>query len=150
MFVGSAPDSASDTQASPFAGESGELLTRIIEAIGLQRSQVYLTDAVKCLVPQDEPGDDTIGACRAILQRQIEIIQPEIICALGAVAARALQGLASAAIPGRGEFYRSGSALVMPTHHPKLLLSRPELKRETWIDVQRIQRELASRPPRKG
>jgi len=144
MFVGSAPDRDSDEQAIPFAGESGELLTRIIEAIGLQRPQVYLTDAVKCLAPQDDPGGEAIAACREILQRQIEIIQPEIICALGPVAARALQAQASGTVPARGEFYRAGKVLVMQTHHPELLLRRPELKRETWIDVQRIQRELMS------
>ncbi len=149
MFVGSAPDSASDAQGRPFAGESGELLTRIIEAIGLQRSQVYLTDAVKCLAPQqDDPGDDAGEACFPILKRQIEIIQPDIICALGPAAARTFREQASGAGPARGQFHRAGTMLVMPTHHPELLLRRPELKRETWIDVQRIQRELESAPLR--
>jgi len=150
MFVGEAPDSASDANGRPFAGESGELLTRTIEAIRMQRGQVYLTTVVKCRAQPDDPGEDAIEACRPILQRQIEIIQPEIICALGPAAARALQGQASGANPARGHFYRAGAIPVMPTHPPELLLLRPELKQETWIDVQRIQRELESIPSRKG
>jgi len=144
MFVGDAPDTASDSQGHPFAGESGQLLTRIIEAIKLQRSQVYLTTAVKCLVPHGEPDDDVIEACLPFLQRQIEIIQPEIICALGPVAARILQKQEHRDTPPRGKMFRMGDILIMPTHHPELLLQKPELKNETWIDVQIIQRELAS------
>ena len=149
MFVGDAPDSASDTQGRAFAGESGQLLTRIIEAIKLQRSQVYLTTAVKCIAPQDDPGDDALEACLPFLQRQIEIIQPDIICALGPVAARILQDPGTRSVPPRGALYRMGSILVMPTHHPELLLRRPELKNETWRDVQIIQRELESGTTRK-
>lgn len=145
MVVGSAPDNDSDTQGRPFAGESGQLLTRILAAIGLQRGQVYLTDAVKCLGPDAvEPGQDCVEACRPILQNQIAIIEPRVICALGPVAARALQGPGALNAPTRGEFYRTGSILVMPTHHPELLLRKPELKRETWIDVQKIQRQIES------
>ncbi len=144
MFVEGTPDSDSDAQGRPFAGESGQLLTRIIEAIKLQRDQVYLTSAVKCRAPQGEPGDDIMEACLPFLQRQIKIIQPEIICALGPVAARALQESGLQSAPPRGEMYRMGTMLVMPTHHPELLLRRPELKNETWIDVQMIQRKLES------
>ena len=129
MFVGDAPDSASDTQGRAFAGESGQLLTRIIEAIKLQRSQVYLTTAVKCISPQGDPGDDALEACLPFLQRQIEIIEPDIICALGPIAARILQDPGARSVPSRGTFHRMGSILVMPTHHPELLLSRPELKK---------------------
>lgn len=150
MFVGEAPDSADDAQGRPFSGASGQLLTRIIEAIKMQRDQVYLTTAVKCCAGPDDPGDDAIEACRPILQRQIEIIQPAIICALGPSAARALQGQASGTAHARGQFYRIGTVQVMPTHHPELLLRRPELKQETWIDVQRIQRELESKTCRKS
>jgi uracil-DNA glycosylase len=149
MFVGDAPDSASDTQGRAFAGESGQLLTKIIEAIKLQRSQVYLTTAVKCIVPQGDPGDDALEACLPFLQRQIEIIQPDIICALGPVAARILQDPQAGSVPQRGTLHRMGSILVMPTHHPELLLIRPELKNETWKDVQIIQRELESGTTRK-
>jgi DNA polymerase len=149
MFIGDAPDSASDTQGRAFAGESGQLLTRIIEAIKLQRSQVYLTTAVKCISPQGDPGDDALEACLPFLQRQIEIIQPDIICALGPVAARILQYPAARSVPQRGTLHRMGGILVMPTHHPELLLSRPELKNETWRDVQIIQRELESGTSRK-
>lgn len=149
MFIGGTPNSASDTQGRPFAGESGQLLTRIIEAIKLRRDQVYLTSAVKCLAPQGEPGDDVIEACLPFLQQQIDIIQPEIICALGPIAARVLQGPGLGSDLLRGEMYRFGTILVMPTHHPELLLRRPELKNETWIDVQIIQKELKSGTDRK-
>jgi len=148
MFVGDVPDSTSDTQGRPFAGESGQLLTRIIEAIKLQRDQVYLTNVVKCLAPQGEPGDASVEACLPFLHQQIEIIQPEIICALGPLAARALQDFELQSERPRGEMYQMGTILVMPTHHPELLLRRPELKNETWIDVQIIQRELESRTNR--
>jgi len=144
MFVGDAPDSTSDTQGRPFAGESGQLLIRIIEAIKLQRDQVYLTSVVKCLAPQSEPADASIEACLPFLQQEIEIIQPEIICALGPLATRALQDSELQSKRPRGKMYQMGSILVMPTHHPELLLRRPELKNETWIDVQIIQRELES------
>jgi DNA polymerase len=144
MFVGDAPDSTSDTQGRPFTGESGQLLTRIIEAIKLQRDQVYLTSVVKCLAPQGEPGDASVEACSPFLQQEIEIIQPEIICALGPLAVRALQDSELQSERPRGKMYQMGSILVMPTHHPELLLRRPELKNETWVDVQIIQRKLAS------
>jgi DNA polymerase len=147
MFVGDCPDSDSDSQGRPFAGESGQLLTRIIEAIKLTRDRVYLTTAVKCRVPQGEPGKNSLQACLPFLQRQIEIIKPEIICTLGPVAALALRpGVLDA--PPRGKFFGFGKATVMPTHHPALLLRRPELKQETWADVQAIQRELEAVAPR--
>lgn len=149
MFVGGAPDNASDAQGRPFAGPSGELLTRIIGAINLRRDQVYVTTAVKCLAPQGDPGKESVEACLPFLHRQIEIIQPEIICTLGPVAARALQEPGSPDAPLRGNMYRMGTIPVMPTHHPELLLRRPELKNETWIDVQVIQRELGSHTQRK-
>jgi DNA polymerase len=149
MFVGDAPDRDSDAQGSCFAGESGHLLTRIIEAIKMQRSKVYLSSIVKCIVPQGEPGDDSIEACMPLLLQQIEIIQPDIICALGPVAARALQEPGLKGDPPRGEMFYRGHIPVMPTHHPELLLRRPELKQEAWIDVQVIQRELASGTRRK-
>jgi uracil-DNA glycosylase len=149
MFVGDAPDDASDTQGHPFVGESGQLLTRIIEAISLQRPQVYLTTAVKCRCAQGDPGDEAIEACRPFLQQQIEIIQPEIICALGPCAARALQDSVRRIEPERGKPYRLGRILVMPTHHPELLLRKPELKKQTWDDVRVIQRALESRSPGK-
>jgi len=149
MFVGGAPDDASDAQGRAFAGESGQLLARIIEAIKMQRDQVYLTTAVKCLSSPDDPGDEAIETCRSFLQRQIEIIQPEIICALGSVAARVLQDPADQKnTPERGNFYPMGGILVMPTHHPELLLRRPELKKQVWDDVRMIQRELESCAPR--
>ena len=144
MIIGDVPDSESDTQGLPFAGESGQLLTRIIEAIKLQRSQIYLTSVVKCIAPKGEPEDDAIEACLPFLQQQIEIIQPEIICALGPLAARVLQEHGSPSARPRGKMYRLGTILVMPTHHPELLLRKPKLKKEIWIDVQIIQRELAS------
>ena len=144
MVIGDAPDIESDTQGLPFAGESGQLLTRILEAINLQRSQIYLTNVVKCIAHKGEPEDDVIEACLPFLQQQIEIIQPEIICALGPLAARVLQGNGCPRVPPRGKIYQLGTILVMPTHHPELLLRRPELKKETWIDVQILQRELAS------
>ena len=147
MFVGDWPDSDSDLRGRPFAGESGQLLTRIIEAIQLKRNNVYLTSAVKCRVFEGEPVAESLQACLPFLQQQIDIIQPDIICALGPVAARALsaEGLGN---PPRGSFYRFGNVPVMPTHHPELLLRRPELKKETWIDVQAVQHALASTQPR--
>lgn len=147
MFIGDAPDNVSDTQGLAFAGEDGQLLTRIIEAIKLQRSQVYLTTIVKCIVPQGEPDDTIIEACLPLLQQQIEIIQPEIICTLGPLAARVLQENKFPNTPPRGKTYRLGSILIMPTHHPELLLRRPELKNETWTDVQEIQRILNATTP---
>lgn len=149
MFVGDAPDHESDLQGRAFAGESGQLLTRIIEAIKLRRDQVYLTTVVKCRVTQGEPGDEAIEACAPYLQRQIELIRPAIICALGPTATRILHGDGTGDTPRRGKMFRRGDTLIMPTHHPELMLRKPELKGETWVDVQVIQRELESGPNRR-
>ena len=147
MFIGDAPDRDSDIHGQVFAGESGQLLTRIIEAIKLQRDQVYLTTVVKCIAFGGTPDDEATGACLPYLQKQIEIIQPEIICTLGPFAARILQSGQYRDTTPRGQKFHLGSITVMPTHHPELLLRKPELKKETWVDVQEIQRILDTQKP---
>ena len=142
MFVGGAPDAEDDEQGRPCAGEAGQLLTRIISAIKLKSSQVYITTIVKCRPPESSaPADDAIQACLPFLKKQIDIITPHIICALGDIAVQALLGKDGELPELRGKFHRLGDILVMPTYHPSYLLRHEDKKKETWKDMQMVQRE---------
>lgn len=142
VFVGEAPGREEDERGVPFIGEAGQLLTRIIAAIGLQRGDVYITNIVKCRPPQNrDPEEDEVRTCIPFLHRQLQVIQPRIVCALGRHAAQALLGTGEGITRLRGRFHRLGDMLVMPTYHPSYLLRTPARKRETWIDMQMVQRE---------
>ena len=145
MFVGEGPGQTEDQTGRPFVGRAGELLTQIIEAIGLRREAVYIANAVKCRPPQNrKPLPDELAACWPYLERQIELIGPKVIVALGATAAEALlQARRSLAdLRGRVHSYR-GVPLVV-TYHPAALLRNPNWKKPTWDDV-RIARQLLDR-----
>jgi DNA polymerase len=145
MFVGEGPGQTEDQTGRPFVGKAGELLTQIIEAIGLRREEVYIANAVKCRPPQNrKPLPDELAACWPYLERQIELIRPGVLVALGATAAEALlQARKSLAeLRGRVHSYR-GIPLVV-TYHPAALLRNPNWKKPTWDDV-RIARQLLDR-----
>src|SRR5207249_569505 len=142
LFVGEGPGQVEDETGRPFVGRAGELLTRMIEAIGLSREEVFIANAVKCRPPQNrKPLPDELAACWKYLERQIELLRPKVIVALGATAAEALLQVkrSLAELRGRVHSYR-GIALVV-TYHPAALLRNPNWKKPTWDDI-RIARQL--------
>lgn len=152
VFVGEGPGFEEDKQGLAFVGAAGQLLTRMIAAMGLSREEVYICNVVKCRPPGNRtPTADEILACRPYLREQLEIIAPEMIVALGAPAAKTLLNTAVAIGKLRGryhEYYSSGVAgvgpavPVMPTYHPAYLLRDPSEKRKTWQDLQMVMETL--------
>ncbi len=144
VFVGEAPGEAEDRRGEPFVGPSGQLLTRIIEAIGLRREQVYILNIVKCRPPNNrDPHPDELASCRPILQAQLDCLQPRVVCALGRFAAQALLQTDESISRLRGRFHTLGEIPVMPTYHPAYLLRNPHEKRVVWQDMQAIQKALS-------
>jgi DNA polymerase len=143
VFVGEGPGLDEDRQGAPFVGAAGQLLTKIIQAMGLSRDQVYICNIIKCRPPQNRtPEVDEIAACLPFLRRQLAAIGPECICALGAVAARTLLETDLPISRLRGRFHSCHGVAVMPTFHPAYLLRNPAQKRAVWEDVQQIMARL--------
>ena len=127
MFVGEGPGFEEDQQGEPFVGPAGQLMTKIIEAINLARSQVYICNIVKCRPPRNRnPQPDEINTCFAFLGRQIAAIQPDFICALGSIAAQTLLNTAEPISRLRGRFHDYKGIKLLPTYHPAYLLRNPE------------------------
>ena len=143
VFVGEAPGADEDVQGEPFVGKAGQLLTRIIEAIKLKRSEVYIANVVKCRPPGNrDPQDDEIQTCIPFLKKQLAVIQPRIICTLGRYSTQALLETREGITALRGRFHELQNGMkVMPTYHPSFLLRYPEKKREVWEDMQKVQKE---------
>lgn len=140
MFIGEAPGRDEDLQGKPFIGKAGQLLTKIISSISLSRDDVYITNVVKCRPPGNrDPKEDEISTCSDILASQIDIIRPKIICSLGNFASRTLLNTETPISRLRGRFYLYQGIKLMPTYHPAFLLRNPEMKRDVWHDVQKIQ-----------
>ena len=147
VFVGEGPGEDEDRQGVPFVGAAGQLLTRIIEAMGLKREAVYICNVIKCRPPGNRnPEPDEIGACLPFLRRQIEAIGPRYICTLGAVAAQVLLETEDPLGRLRGRFQDYRGIRLMPTYHPAYLLRYPEKKRAVWQDVQQLMAALAPVP----
>ncbi len=143
MFVGEGPGFDEDKCGQPFVGAAGQLLTKIITAMGLTRETVYIGNIVKCRPPNNRnPEPEEIRQCLPFLKRQVTAINPRVICALGSVAARALLATETPISRLRGRFYEVMGIPVMPTFHPAFLLRNPEKKREVWEDVQQIMKML--------
>lgn len=139
MFVGEGPGYAEDRSGLPFVGRAGQLLTRIIQAMGLTREQVYIGNIVKCRPPRNRnPQPDEIRTCFPFLQRQIAAIRPRFICALGGVAAQTLLDTDTPISRLRGRLHDCSGIQVMPTFHPSYLLRNPEKKRAVWQDMQLV------------
>jgi uracil-DNA glycosylase len=150
MFVGEAPGADEDLQGEPFVGRAGQLLTRIIEAIGLRRDQVYIANVIKCRPPNNRnPEPDEVQQCEPFLFRQIDTIKPKVIVALGKFAAQSLLQTNDPITRLRGREYRYRDAILMPTYHPAYLLRNPGAKREVWEDMKRV-RTLLSREDNGG
>ena len=145
MFVGEAPGADEDIQGIPFVGRAGQLLTKIIEAIGLTRDDVYIANVIKCRPPQNRnPDPDEVETCEPFLFQQIDVIKPKVIVALGTFAARALLGTLDPISRLRGRMYQYRGATLIPTFHPAYLLRNPASKREVWEDMKLAKRLLES------
>ena len=143
MFVGEAPGADEDIQGLPFVGRAGGLLTKIIEAMGLKRENVYIANILKCRPPDNRPPNpDEILACRDNLRRQIDIIKPEVICTLGKFASQTLLNTETPISALRGKFASYNGVKVMPTFHPAYLLRNPEDKKLVWEDMKKVMKEL--------
>lgn len=143
MFIGEAPGYEEDRQGLPFVGAAGELLTKIILAMKLRREDVYIANCLKCRPPHNRnPLPTEIATCSPILTKQIEIIRPKVICALGKFAAQTLLKTEEPISRLRGRFFEFHGIKLMPTFHPAYLLRNPVDKKLVWEDVQKIMKEL--------
>ncbi len=145
MFVGEAPGGDEDIQGIPFVGRAGQLLTKIIEAIDLKREDVYIANVIKCRPPGNRnPEQDEVETCEPFLFRQIDVVRPKVIVALGTFAARTLLRTLDPISRLRGRVYEYRGARLIPTFHPAYLLRNPSSKREVWEDMKKV-RELLKR-----
>ncbi|MBI3491674.1 MAG: uracil-DNA glycosylase [Acidobacteria bacterium] len=145
MFVGEAPGGDEDIQGIPFVGQAGQLLTKIIEAIGLKRDDVYIANVIKCRPPQNRnPEPDEVETCEPFLFQQIDVIKPRVIVALGKFAAQALLRTLDPISRLRGRVYDYRGAKLIPTFHPAYLLRNPSSKREVWEDMKLVRKLLKS------
>jgi uracil-DNA glycosylase family 4 len=148
MFIGEGPGRDEDIQGRPFVGRAGQLLNKIIAAMGLKREEVYIANVVKCRPPENrEPKPDEVEACTPFLARQIETIQPKVLCALGMSAARHIlqKDVPLSVLRGRFQEYRGMQ--VMVTYHPAYLLRNPSSKKQVWEDMQKIMAVLKKGEP---
>lgn len=151
-FVGEGPGADEDAQGEPFVGAAGQLLDRMIAAMGFHRDEVYVCNIVKCRPPQNrKPEPKEVAECIPYLHEQLELLEPEVIVALGATAVQGLLGTTEGIMRLRGtwKLYR-GKIAVMPTFHPAYLLRQPTAKRDVWADLQAVLRQMGRSVPAKG
>ena len=145
MFVGEAPGEDEDKKGEPFVGRAGQLLTKIIESIGLTREQVYIANVIKCRPPGNRnPEPDEVATCEPFLFRQIDAIQPKVIVPLGKFAAQSLLKTMDPITRLRGRRFDYRGAVLIPTFHPAYLLRNPSAKREVWDDMKNVRAILQS------
>ena len=143
MFVGEAPGYEEDRRGEAFVGAAGQLLTKMIKAMGLEREEVYIANIIKCRPPRNrDPAPNEIAACEVFLKQQIDAINPGIIVCLGAFAARTLLQQDTGIGRLRGRFHAYHGVPLMPTYHPAYLLRSPEAKRPAWNDLQMVMTEM--------
>ena len=150
VFVGEGPGRDEDEQGEPFVGRAGKLLTQMIEAMGLNRSDVYICNVVKCRPPENRlPERDEIATCSPYLFRQLDVIGPKVICCLGACAAQTLLNTNQGISRYRGEFFDYRGAKLIATYHPAYLLRNPNAKCDVWKDLQKVMAVLGLQPKRR-
>lgn len=143
VFVGEAPGRDEDQKGRPFVDRAGQLLSDIIKAMGLERKDVYICNILKCRPPKNRnPEPDEIATCEPFLIKQLEAIQPSVICAMGKFAAQTLLKTETAISLLRGRFHSYHGIKLMPTYHPAYLLRNPGAKKQVWQDVQMIMEDL--------
>jgi DNA polymerase len=139
MFIGEGPGADEDRQGEPFVGRAGQLLTRIIEAMGLRREQVYIANVVKCRPPENRtPLPEEVITCSPFLFQQVATIRPRVIVCLGTPAAQTVLATRETITRMRGTFREVGGIRIMPTFHPAYLLRNPAAKREVWEDMKNV------------
>src|SRR5437764_10421774 len=151
MFIGEAPGADEDEQGEPFVGRAGQLLNNMIKAMGIRREDVYIANIVKCRPPGNRtPERDECETCSPFLLRQIDVIKPKVIVALGAVAAKTLLALNASMSDLRGRWYDFRGRKLAVTYHPAFLLRDPRQKKEAWKDLQMVMKELDLPLPNRG
>jgi uracil-DNA glycosylase len=151
MFIGEAPGADEDQQGEPFVGRAGQLLNNMIKAMGLLREDVYIANIIKCRPPGNRtPERDECETCSPFLMRQIAVIKPKVIVALGAVAAKTLLAVNAPMAELRGRWYDFRGTKMAVTYHPAFLLRDPRQKKEAWKDLQRVMKELGLPIPAKA
>ena len=146
MFIGEGPGRDEDRQGIPFVGRAGQLLTRIINAMGYSRDEVYIANIVKCRPPNNRnPLPEEVATCMPFLIRQVEIIGPRAIVCLGTVAAQNLLGTDEKITRLRGHFTEWEGTPVMPTYHPAFLLRNPDMKKPVWEDMKKVMKVLGKK-----
>ncbi len=144
VFIGEAPGEDEDIQGIPFVGRAGQLLTKMIEAMGLRRQDVYICNVIKCRPPNNRaPLPEEAAACKGYLLRQIEIIAPKVICCLGKHASEALLDTEVFITKIRGKEFEFNGITLIPTYHPAYLLRNPSAKKEVWQDLKKILKILS-------
>jgi len=139
VFVGEAPGADEDAQGEAFVGRAGQLLTRIIAAIGLDRGDIYICNVIKCRPPENRnPLPDEIQACWPYLEQQLDLLKPRVICALGRSAAQALLGTSHSISEIRGSLFEVRGIKIIPTFHPAYLLRNPHAKKLVWQDMKKV------------
>lgn len=143
VFVGEAPGFDEDQQGLPFVGRAGQLLTKIIESIGIKRDDVYICNVLKCRPPDNRnPEPDEVASCNLFMRRQLAAIRPKVVCCLGTFAAQTVLQIAAPISKLRGKFFDMDGMRVIATFHPAYLLRSPDKKREVWEDMKQIRAEL--------
>ena len=141
--MGEAPGADEDRQGEPFVGRAGQLLNKIIEACTLRREDIYILNTIKCRPPENRnPAPQESANCREYLDRQLQILRPEFICCLGAVAAQSLLNTTVTIGKLRGSFHDYQGIRVLCTYHPAYLLRNPSSKKDCWDDMQILMREM--------
>jgi uracil-DNA glycosylase len=148
MFVGEGPGADEDAQGIPFVGKAGQLLNNMIAAMGLKRAEVYIANVVKCRPPGNRtPEPDEANTCSPFLFRQIDVVRPQVLVALGATAATYLLGARQPLAGLRGRVHAFRGMQLIVTYHPAYLLRDPRQKKEAWADLQIAMKELGLKPP---
>jgi DNA polymerase len=151
MFVGEGPGADEDAQGIPFVGRAGQLLNNMIAAMGLKREEVYIANVVKCRPPGNRtPEPVEANTCSPFLFRQIDVVRPEVLVALGATAATYLLGARQPLAGLRGRVHSLRGSKLIVTYHPAFLLRDPRQKKEAWADLQIAMKELGLKPPARG
>jgi DNA polymerase len=147
-FVGEAPGATEDARGEPFVGDAGQLLNRIIVACGMKREEVYICNIIKCRPPGNRlPQADEAGNCREFLERQLELVRPKFLCALGACAAQNLLGASTSLGSLRGRFHDYRGIPVLCTYHPAYLLRVPDKKKDVWEDMKKLMARMGRKVP---
>jgi uracil-DNA glycosylase len=151
MFVGEGPGADEDASGIPFVGKAGQLLNNMIQAMGLKREEVYIANVVKCRPPANRtPEPVEANTCDQFLLQQIDVVQPEIVVALGSTAATYLLGVKKSLSALRGRWHSCRGAKLAVTYHPAFLLRDPGMKGEAWKDLQMVMKEMGLKAPAKG